>query len=114
MRDEIAGLPEDAMQALLAARSLAQAGWDEPDLRLLGRKIRGILTSAVPGFGGQARQQGLVPLRLLILSASTGPMPRTAMSSSRDAVFSMANGPSPAFVAARCATSFTSETTPRA
>ena len=71
MRDEIAGLPEDAMQALLAARSLAQAGWDEPDLRLLGRKIRGILTSAVPGFGGQARQQGLVPLRLLILSAST-------------------------------------------
>jgi FkbH-like protein len=71
MREEIAGLSDDALQALQAARGLAQAGCDEPELRQLGRKIRGILQSAPPGFAAEARQQGLVPLRVLILSAST-------------------------------------------
>jgi FkbH-like protein len=71
MRDEIAGLPDDALQALQAMRALAQAGWDEPELRQLGRKIRSILRSAPADFAAAARQQGLVPLRLLILSAST-------------------------------------------
>jgi FkbH-like protein len=71
MRDEIARLPDDALAALQAARLVAQTGWDEPELRLLGRKIRGILKSAPEGLGAEARKLGLVPLHLLILSAST-------------------------------------------
>ena len=64
-------LPADALQALQAARLLAQAGWDEPELRLLGRKIRTILKSAPADFSAKTRKQGLVPLHLLLLSAST-------------------------------------------
>jgi FkbH-like protein len=71
MREEIAALPIEALPALQAARLLAQFGWDEPELRLLGRKIRTILKSAPAHFPGEARKQGLVPLHLLILSAST-------------------------------------------
>lgn len=71
MREEIAGLSDNPLAALHAARGLAQAGWDEPELRLLGRRIRGILKSAPPGFAAEARRQGLIPLHLLILSAST-------------------------------------------
>jgi FkbH-like protein len=71
MREEIAALPTDALPALQAARLLAQSGWDEPELRLLGRTIRTLLASAPAHFAGEARKQGLVPLHLLILSAST-------------------------------------------
>jgi len=71
MREEIAALPAEALPALQAARLLAQSGRDEPELRLLGRKIRTILTSAPAHFAGEARKQGLVPMHLLILSAST-------------------------------------------
>jgi FkbH-like protein len=71
MRDAIAALPADTLEALQAARLLAQAGWDEPDLRLLGRKIRTLLKTVPADFATKARKQGLVPLHLLILSAST-------------------------------------------
>ena len=71
MRDRIAALPADPLEALNAARALAQAGWEEAELRLLGRKIRSILKSAPASRVSEARQQGLVPLHLLILSAST-------------------------------------------
>lgn len=71
MREEISALPAEALPALQAARLLAQSGWDEPELRLLGRKVRTILKSAPADFAGEARKQGLVPLHLLILSAST-------------------------------------------
>jgi FkbH-like protein len=71
MRDSIAALPADPLAALGAIRLLAQAGWEETELRRLGRKIRGILQSAPPSFAADARRQGLVPLHLLILSAST-------------------------------------------
>jgi FkbH-like protein len=71
MREEISALPADVLDALQAARLLAQAGWDEPELRLLGRKIRTLLKSAPADFPKEARKLGLVPLHLLILSAST-------------------------------------------
>jgi FkbH-like protein len=71
MRDRIASLPADPLEALGAMRTLAHAGWEEADLRLLGRKIRSILKSAPPSLGAEARRQGLVPVHLLILSAST-------------------------------------------
>jgi FkbH-like protein len=71
MREAISALPADSLEALQAARLLAQAGWDEPDLRLLGRKIRTLLKTAPADFTAEARKQGLVPLHLLILSAST-------------------------------------------
>ena len=71
MRDRIASLPPDPLEALSCLRALSQAGWGEADLRLLGRKIRTILKSAPSGFAAEARQRGLVPIRLLVLSAST-------------------------------------------
>jgi len=71
MRDRLAALPADPVDALSSMRTLAQAGWEEAELRLLGRKIRGILKSASPSFTAEARKQGLVPVHLLILSAST-------------------------------------------
>jgi FkbH-like protein len=71
LRDELALLPADPLQALKFLQSLAQAGWGEADLRLLGRKISGILKSAPASLAAEARQHGLVRIRLLILSAST-------------------------------------------
>jgi FkbH-like protein len=71
MRDRIGALPADPLAALKAAQSLAQAGWDEADLRLLGRNIRSILKTAPSPLAAEARQQGLVPVHLLVLSAST-------------------------------------------
>jgi len=59
------------MQALASLQALAQAGWGEAELRSIGRKVRGILKSVPGNFGSEARAQGLVPIRLLILSAST-------------------------------------------
>ena len=61
----------EPIAALTAAQSLAQAGLDETELRLLGRKVRGVLKSAPAALGAEARKQGLVPIHLLILSAST-------------------------------------------
>ena len=52
-------------------QALAQAAWGEADLRLLGRKISGILKSAPASFAAEARQHGLVRIRILVLSAST-------------------------------------------
>ena len=40
MRDHLASLPTEPPQALTFLQSLAQAGWGEADLRLLGRKVR--------------------------------------------------------------------------
>ena len=71
MRDQTTALPADPLAALKAAQALAQAGWAEADLRLLGRKIRSILKSAPATLTAEARKQGLVPINLLILSAST-------------------------------------------
>jgi FkbH-like protein len=71
MREHLAGLPADPLDALTAMRPLAQAGWDEGELRLLGRKVRGILKSEASSLKAEARKQGLVPLHLLLLSAST-------------------------------------------
>jgi FkbH-like protein len=71
MRDQTSTLPADPLAALKAAQSLSQAGWAEADLRLLGRKIRSILKAAPASLAAEARQQGLVPVSLLILSAST-------------------------------------------
>jgi predicted enzyme involved in methoxymalonyl-ACP biosynthesis len=71
MRDAIGSLPADPLAALRAAQSLAQAGLDETELRLLGRKVRGILKSAPAALLAEARKQGLIPVHLLILSAST-------------------------------------------
>jgi FkbH-like protein len=71
MRDRIASLPSEPLQALLLLQSLAQAAWGEADLRLLGRKIRFILKSAPSGFAAEARQSGLAQVRILVLSAST-------------------------------------------
>src|SRR5689334_10782278 len=59
------------MQALISLQSLAQAGWGEAELRSIGRKVRGILKTAPANFGSEARAQGFVPIRLLVLSAST-------------------------------------------
>jgi FkbH-like protein len=71
MRDRIASLPSEPLQALLSLQSLAQAAWGEAELRLLGRKIRSIVKSAPSGFAAEARQDGLAQVRLLVLSAST-------------------------------------------
>jgi FkbH-like protein len=71
LRDELASLPADPLQALKFLQSLSQAGWGEADLRVLGRKISGILKSEPTTLAAEARQHGLVRIRLLILSAST-------------------------------------------
>jgi FkbH-like protein len=71
MRDVIGSLPTEPLAALRAAQVLAQAGWDETDLRLLGRKVRSVLKSATPDFAADAGKQGLIPIHLMILSAST-------------------------------------------
>jgi FkbH-like protein len=71
MRDELALLPADPLQALLSLQSLAQAAWGEADLRQLGRKLSSILRSAPANLRTEARMRGLLPIRLLILSAST-------------------------------------------
>jgi FkbH-like protein len=71
LRDELASLPADPLQALKFLQALSQAGWGEADLRLLGRKISGILKSAPATLAAEARKHGLVRIRLLILSAST-------------------------------------------
>ena len=71
MRDRLAALPADVIEALGAMRALAQAGWEEAELRQLGRKISSILKSAPDSFAADAREQELVPIHLLILSAST-------------------------------------------
>src|SRR4051812_13161636 len=71
MRDAIASLPGEPLSALGAARTLAQAGWDEVDLRLLGRKIRNIGKSAGADFAAEVRKHGVIPVHLLMLSAST-------------------------------------------
>jgi len=71
LRDELASLPAEPLPALKFLHAQAQAGWGEADLRLLGRKIIGILKSAPADFAAEARQHGLLRLRLLILSAST-------------------------------------------
>ena len=69
MRDHLASLPTEPLQALKFLQSLAQAAWGEADLRLLGRKVRGIVRSA--DFASEARKHGLAQVRILILSAST-------------------------------------------
>jgi FkbH-like protein len=71
IRDAVGSLPADPLQALQAAQSLAQAGWDEADLRLLGRKVKGLLKTAPANLAAEARTHGLVPIHLLLLSAST-------------------------------------------
>ncbi|HEX9468505.1 MAG TPA: hypothetical protein VF957_03085, partial [Bradyrhizobium sp.] len=71
MRDRLASPPAEPLEALLFLQSLAQAGWAEADLGLLGRKIGRILRSAPADFASQARKHGLTHVRILILSAST-------------------------------------------
>ena len=71
MRDRLALLPAEPMPALLFLHALAQEAWGEADLRQLGRKVGSVLKSAPAHFSAEARQQGLTPVRLLILSAST-------------------------------------------
>ncbi len=71
MRDRLAALPTELMAALLFLQSLAQAGWGEADLGLLGRKISRILRSAPADFASEVRRHGLTQARILILSAST-------------------------------------------
>jgi FkbH-like protein len=71
MRDRLASLPAEPLQALLFLQSLAQAAWGEADLRPLGRKIGGILKSAPANFALEARKHGLARVRILILSTST-------------------------------------------
>ena len=71
MRDRLAALPTEPMAALLFLQSLAQAGWGEADLGLLGRKISRILRSAPADFASEVRRHGLTQARILILSAST-------------------------------------------
>jgi FkbH-like protein len=70
-RERLASMPPEPLQALLFLQSLVQAGWGEADLRALGRKISSILRSAPADFMAEARKQGLVPVRILVLSAST-------------------------------------------
>ena len=70
MREQLASLAEP-LEALQFLQSVAQAAWGEADLRVLGRKITGILKSAPANFTAEARKHGLVPVRLLVLSAST-------------------------------------------
>ncbi len=71
MRERLASLPAEPLQALQFLQSLAQAAWGDADLRVLGRKITGILKSAPASLTAEARKHGLVPVRILILSAST-------------------------------------------
>jgi len=71
MRDQLASLPADPLEALLALQPLAQAAWNEADLRLLGRKVSSLVRSAPDRVRAEARKRGLLPVRLLILSAST-------------------------------------------
>src|SRR5258708_39921423 len=71
MGDGVASPPDEPREALLFLQSLAQAGWAEADLGLLGRKIGRILRSAPPDFASQARKHGLTQVCILILSAST-------------------------------------------
>jgi len=71
MRDSIAALPSAPLDALSVLQALAQAAWNEADLRLLGRKIRNLLKSQPSGFAPEARQHGLLPVRILVLSSST-------------------------------------------
>jgi FkbH-like protein len=71
IRDAILSLPADPLQALRQAQALAQAGWDEAELRLLGRKVRAVLKAAPAALAAAARSEGLLPIRLLMLSAST-------------------------------------------
>jgi FkbH-like protein len=71
IREALGALPPDPLEALKAAQALARAGWDEPELRLLGRKVKGILKSAPGSLAAEALKHGLVPVHLLILSAST-------------------------------------------
>jgi FkbH-like protein len=71
MRERLASMPPEPLQALLFLQSLVQAGWGEADLRALGRKISSILRSAPADFMAEARKQGLIPVRILVLSAST-------------------------------------------
>jgi FkbH-like protein len=71
LRDALDALPGEPLPALSALQALAQAGWGEAELRAIGRKVRGILKSAPAEIRSDAKQTGLVPLRLLILSAST-------------------------------------------
>jgi FkbH-like protein len=71
MRDRLASLPADPLEALRSLQMLAQAAWGEVDLRLLGRKVGNILKSAPANFAAEARKHGLVQVRLLILSAGT-------------------------------------------
>jgi FkbH-like protein len=71
MRDRLASLPAEPLEALLSLQSLALAAWGEADLRLLGRKISSIVKSAPEKFATEARQHGLVQVRILVLSAST-------------------------------------------
>jgi FkbH-like protein len=71
MRERIAPLPTEPVEALIFLQSLAQAAWSEADLRILGRKIGGIMRSPPANFAAEARKHGLLPVRILILSAST-------------------------------------------
>lgn len=71
LRDRIASLPSEPLEALTFLQSLAQAAWGEADLRLLGRRVRTILKSAPAGFAAEARSRGLIQVRILVLSAST-------------------------------------------
>jgi FkbH-like protein len=71
MRDRLASLPAEPLAALRSLQALAQAAWGEADLRLLGRKVSSILRSASTNFATDARKQGLVRIRILMLSAST-------------------------------------------
>ena len=71
MRERIAPLPAEPLEALSFLQSLAQAAWGEADLRILGRKIGGLMRSAPANFAAEAGKHGLLSVRILILSAST-------------------------------------------
>ena len=66
MRERLASLPAEPLEALQFLLA-----WGEADLRVLGRKITGILKSAPANFAAETRKHGFVPVRILILSAST-------------------------------------------
>jgi FkbH-like protein len=71
MRDRLASLSTEPLEALQFLQSLAQAGWGEADLGHLGRKISRIRSSAPADFASEGRKHGLTQVRILILSAST-------------------------------------------
>ena len=71
MRDRLASLPAEPLEALLYLHAVAQAAWGEADLRLLGRKVTSVIRSAPANFAAEARKHGLAQVRILILSAST-------------------------------------------